>query len=269
MTIEFSRVRFVLTEPSHPGNVGSSARAIKNMGFNDLWLVAPKTPNMPEDEQALALASGAIDILQNTQQTPSLDQALSPITLAFALTARARDLGPPPCDIREAATLTREHLQSNAAHQVAIVLGSERAGLTNEQIGHCHRICHIPANPHYSSLNVAQALQLAAWELRYALISIDQRLPLTPDLAPDPGKRRARAESVQALLKHWEEALVAIRFLDPANPKKLMPRMQYLLQKSDLNQDEVDMLRGVCTAMIRAAEQDSDRNPAHKLDSQA
>lgn len=264
MTIEFSRVRFVLTGPSHPGNIGSSARAIKNMGFSDLWLVAPKTPHMPEDEQALALASGATDILQNTQQTQSLDQALAPITLAFALTARPRDLGPPPCDIREAANLTREHLQSDPSHQVAIVFGSERAGLTNEQISRCHRICHIPANPLYSSLNVAQALQLAAWEMRYAFITRDQRLPHTPDLAPDPGKRRARTESVQALLKHWQEALESVRFLDPTNPKKLMPRMQYMLQKSDLTQDEVDMLRGLCTAMIQASRPNGRTDPHQK-----
>ncbi len=254
MTLEFSRVRFILTEPSHPGNVGSSARAVKNMGFEDLWLAAPKTPNMAGDEQAIALASGATDILENTQSTPTLGQALAPITLAFALTARARDLGPPPCDIREAALLAREHLLAHESHRIAIVLGSERAGLTNTQISLCHRICHIPANPGYSSLNVAQALQLAAWELRYALIAPEERLPTTPDLAPNMGKQVARTESIQALAKHWEQALIAIQFLDPEHPKKLIARMQHLWQKSDLTQDEVDMLRGVCTAMIRSAQ---------------
>jgi tRNA/rRNA methyltransferase len=254
MTLEFSRVRFILTEPSHPGNVGSSARAVKNMGFEDLWLVAPKTINMASDEQAIALASGAADILDNTQSTPTLEHALAPITLAFALTARARDLGPPPCDIREAAELARGHLAAHKSHHVAIVLGSERAGLTNTQISLCHRICHIPANPSYSSLNVAQALQLAAWELRYALITPEERLPTTPDLAPDMGKQLARTESIQALAKHWEQALIAVQFLDPEHPKKLTARMQHLWQKSDLTQDEVDMLRGVCTAMIRSAQ---------------
>ena len=254
MTLEFSRVRFILTEPSHPGNVGSSARAVKNMGFEDLWLVAPKTINMASDEQAIALASGAADILDNTQSTPTLEHALAPITLAFALTARARDLGPPPCDIREAAELARGHLAAHKSHHVAIVLGSERAGLTNTQISLCHRICHIPANPSYSSLNVAQALQLAAWELRYALITPVERLPTTPDLAPDMGKQLARTESIQALAKHWEQALIAVQFLDPEHPKKLTARMQHLWQKSDLTQDEVDMLRGVCTAMIRSAQ---------------
>lgn len=254
MTSVFSRVRFVLTEPSHPGNVGSAARAVKNMGFDDLWLAAPQTEAMTADPQAVALASGATDVLDRTQTSPSLGEALGPITLAFAMTARARDLGPPPCDIREAAQLSAEHLMHHPDNRVAIVLGCERAGLTNEQVALCQRVCHIPANPAYSSLNVSQALQLAAWELRYALIDASQRLPQTPDLAPDPGKTIATGQAVQALLAHWEQALIAVKFLDPEHPKKLVPRMQHLFQRSNLTQDEVDMLRGLCTAMIKSAQ---------------
>lgn len=254
MTSAFSRVRFVLTEPSHPGNVGSAARAVKNMGFEDLWLAAPQSPDMPQASEAVALASGATDILEKTQIAPQLGQALAPVTLAFALTARARDLGPPPCDIREAAALAAEHL-NHPENRVAMVFGCERAGLTNEQVALCQRVCHIPANPAYSSLNVSQALQLTAWELRYALIDATERLPSTPDMAPDPGKAPATGESIQALFAHWEEALIAVKFLDPAHPKKLVPRMQHLLQRSHLTQDEVDMLRGLCTAMIKTARQ--------------
>lgn len=254
MTSAFSRVRFVLTEPSHPGNIGSAARAVKNMGFDDLWLAAPQSPAMSQAPEAIALASGATDILGKAQTAPDLGQALAPITLAFALTARARDLGPPACDIREAAALAREHLK-HPGNRVAMVFGCERAGLTNEQVALCQRVCHIPANPEYSSLNVSQALQLAAWELRYALIEPSERLPSTPDLAPDPGKAPATGDAVQALFEHWERALIAVKFLDPAHPKKLVPRMQHLFQRSHLTQDEVDMLRGLCTAMIRAAQQ--------------
>ena len=105
---------------------------------------------------------------------------------------------------------------------------------------------------------MAQALQLAAWEVRYALITPEERLPTTPDLAPDMGKQLARTESIQALAKHWEQALIAVQFLDPEHPKKLIARMQHLWQKSDLTQDEVDMLRGVCTAMIRSAQNQKD-----------
>ena len=134
----------------------------------------------------------------------------------------------------------------------AIVLGTEKSGLTNAQIALCHRICHIPANPQYSSLNVAQALQLAAWELRYALL-IDQGaalLPVSTAQEPSRGAEPASSEAVQAFLAHWESALVEVRFLDPVHPKKLMPRMRHLFSRAGLTRDEVDMMRGVCTAML-------------------
>ncbi|MVW79732.1 RNA methyltransferase [Bordetella sp. 02P26C-1] len=255
MTQAFSRVQFIMVQPSHPGNVGSAARAIKTMGFQDLVLVEPKFPDMTSQPEAIALASGAVDVLDRARICATLEEALEPVTLGFALTARVRDLGPPPCDIRQAAELTREHLASPDTGHAAVVLGTERAGLTNAQIALCHRICHIPANPEYSSLNVAQALQLAAWEMRYALL-IGQGAPLLPSSSAqqaDPGAAPATSAAVQAFLKHWEEALIEVDFLDPAHPKKLMPRMRHLFSRSGLTRDEVDMLRGVCTAMLRKA----------------
>ena len=253
MTSSFERVRFILTEPSHPGNVGSAARAVKTMGFSDLWLAGAANPAMKDDPQAIALASGASDVLINAGQAADLRTALEPVTLAFAMTARARDLGPPSCDIRQAAQLGRQHLLENPENRLAIVMGCERAGLTNAQVALCQRVCHIPANPLYSSLNVAQALQLAAWELRYALVAPSERMPQTPDVRPDPGKAPASAKAVHALLEHWEQALIAVRFLDPLHPKKLVTRMQHLLLRTDLTRDEVDMLRGVCSAMLTTA----------------
>jgi tRNA/rRNA methyltransferase len=244
-----------MVQPSHPGNVGAAARAIKTMGFHELYLVAPRFPDVLELPEAHALASGATDVLASVHIVETLAQALGPVTLAFALTARARLLGPPSCDIRQAAGLSYDHLQQHAQGQIAIVLGTERSGLTNEDIGLCQRICHIPANPEYSSLNVAQALQLAAWELRYAL-AVGASLPLLPhtDGQDQPGNAPASNEQVQALITHWEQALVAVQFLDPAHPKKLMPRMRHMLTRNALSRDEVDMLRGACTAMIRAAQ---------------
>ena len=270
MTADFSRVRFIMTEPSHPGNVGSAARAIKTMGFQDLVLVAPKTPDATSHPDAIALASGATDVLESATIVDTLAEALSPVTLAFALTARSRDLGPPPCDIRQAANFGFQHLSEHQDAKIAVVLGTERSGLTNAQVALCQRICHIPANPAYSSLNVSQALQLAAWELRYALLAGTATSPdnggvdavptptapnLLPPVAPGraEGSRPASGQAVQAFLTHFEEALVAVKFLDPQHPKKLMPRMHHLFGRAGLSKDEVDMLRGVCTAMLATA----------------
>ena len=259
MNTDFSRVRFVMCEPSHPGNVGSAARAIKTMGFEDLVLVAPKIHDVCTHPEAIALASGAVDVLNHAQVVDSLELALSPVTLAFAMTARPRDLGPTVCDIRQAADTTRHHLRDHPASKVAMVMGTERSGLTNAQIALCHRVCHIPANPAYSSLNVSQAIQLAAWEMRYALTGTEG-LPTTAVTQPDPGKLPASAEAIHALLIHLEQALIDVKFLDPHHPKKLMPRMRHLFQRSDLTRDEVDMWRGVCTAMINTAR----RRPSHE-----
>ncbi|RTZ44791.1 RNA methyltransferase [Candidimonas sp. SYP-B2681] len=253
MTDAFTRIRFIMVRPSHPGNVGAAARAIKTMGFHDLCLVAPRFPDVLELPEAQSLASGATDVLAAVHIVPTLQEALRPVTMAFALTARARMIGPPPCDIRQAATISCAHLQQ-AHSRVAIVLGTERSGLTNEDIALCQRICHIPANPEYSSLNVAQALQLAAWELRYALATA-AAMPLLPVTSgqTEAGDEPAPSEKIQALMVHWEQALVEVGFLDPEHPKKLMPRMRHLFGRNDLTRDEVDMLRGLCTAMIKTA----------------
>ncbi len=245
-----------MVSPSHPGNVGATARAIKTMGFHELCLVTPERPDMHRDAQAVAMASGAGDVLDAVTQWPSLEQALAPVSFALALTARARDLGPPPCDIREAAQYCGDFLEAHAQGRLAIVLGPERAGLENRHVALCQRLCHIPANPDYSSLNVSQAAQLVAWELRYALAS-RARLPLLPDTqaAPDPGREPASQDSVHAFLAHWEQALLATGFLNPRHPRKMMLRMHHLFERSQLSQDEVQILRGVCSAMIKSAHQ--------------
>ena len=292
-----TRVRFIMVSPTHPGNVGSAARAIKNMGFGDLVLVNPKDSGILAHEEALALASGATDILAAAQIAPDLDTALTGITLAFALTARSRDMGPPSLDIRQTAQLSRTHLNNHADTCVAIVLGTERTGLDNDDISRCHRICHIPANPSYSSLNVSQALLLAAWELNYAMqapapvrhsvapaptptptpaplstlapapIQPRNAVPGVPEAAagrpdlwplapashyPDVSARDyAPAEKVEAFINHWESALIGIDFLNPNHPKKLMPRMRYMFTRIHMTQEEVDMMRGVCTNILK------------------
>ncbi|MCQ9615757.1 RNA methyltransferase [Paenalcaligenes niemegkensis] len=256
----FKQIRFVMVKPSHPGNVGAAARAIKTMGFKELCLVAPKFDNMIEHADAIALASGANDILSQTRIVPSLEQALAPVSLTFALTARPRYLGPPPLDIRQSATLAAEHIETESG-MVAMVLGTERTGLSNDDLDLCQHLCHIPANPGYSSLNVAQALQLAAWELRYALLDrLDlDALPHTNGKV-DPGSLTANNGLVADFLTHWEQALIAVDFLDPEHPKKLLPRMRQLFSRSRLSINEVAMLRGLCTSMIKTAAKAAARN---------
>lgn len=250
----FARIRFIMVHPSHPGNVGATARAIKTMGFDDLFLVSPRHANVATHPDAVAMASGASDVLNAAHECATLDDALASTTLAFALTARPRDMGPPTCDIREAAGLGQTHLGQHPDGRVAFVLGTERAGLSNGHIALCQRICHIPANPDYSSLNVSQAAQLVAWELRYALANA-AALPLLPDTngTAEPGDQPATSDNVQAFIKHLETALITTRFLDPDHPKKLMTHMRHLFGRCELTQNETNMLRGMCTAMIKAA----------------
>lgn len=250
----FNHIRFIMVEPSHPGNVGAAARAIKTMGFNQLCLVKPKLPTIITHENAIAMASGATDVLNNTLTFDSLAQALAPVSLAFALTSRPRYIGPPPKTIRQSAEFSASHLKSYATAQIAIVLGTERTGLENSDINQCQHTCYIPANPEYSSLNVAQALQLAAWELRYALLEL---LDVKQDLRT-PGKQQqsdlpASQSQIHDFLLHWEQALTAVDFLDPTHPNKLPLRMQQLFTRNQLTQNEVAMLRGVCTAMLKTA----------------
>ncbi|MDO5666286.1 MAG: RNA methyltransferase [Alcaligenaceae bacterium] len=251
-----------MTNPSHPGNVGAAARAVKNMGFDQLRLVKPRFDNITRHEDAVAFASGAQDVLSNSKEFSEFSEAFESVTLSFALTARPRDMGPNCVNIRAAAQLARAHLAADSHHQIAVVFGTERTGLSNEQISHCHYICYIPANPEYSSLNVAQAMQLVAWELRYALIEQEQHL-LTqedamlvqpagdPNFPAPPLEPLAPQEQVEALLEHWQEALERIDFIDPARPKKTMLKMRYWLMRSRLTQNECDMMRGVCTQILK------------------
>lgn len=253
--IDFKSIYFVMVNPSHPGNVGSTARAIKTMGFSRLVLVEPRQPNVNKHTEAISLASGATDVLEKAIIVNSLEEALAPSTIAFALTARPRLSSQPATDIRNAAIECQLHLsqyKSNA--RVAFVLGAERMGLSNDHIALCQRVCHIPANPDYSSLNIAQAAQLVAWELRYALISAAD-IPVLPttDGAPEEGSEPATNENVQALLAHLEEALTAIKFIRPTNPRKLMFRMVQLFNRCGLSHNETNMLRGMCAAIIKSA----------------
>jgi tRNA/rRNA methyltransferase len=232
--------RFILIQTSHAGNVGAAARALKVMGFDDLVLVAPRWPDVLRKPEAIERASGATDVLEKARIVATLAEALEGVTYLCATAMTPRDFGPP-------TSTPREHLPSlaRAGHRVGFVFGSERYGMANEDVYRCHVALSIPTNPGYGSLNLASAIQVIAYEWRLALGGF-----AAEGAAPSPA---ADAKSVQGMLDHWEQALMAIGFLDPAAPKKLMPRLNQLFNRAQPTPEEIHILRGVAKAMSQAA----------------
>jgi len=229
-------LRVVLVETSHPGNLGAAARAMKVMGLTRLFLVAPKCA---VDGEARALASGAVDVLDSAVHCATLDEALAGTVLAAACTARRRDLPHPAYTPRQAAP----ELLGQAAHApVALVFGSETFGLSNAHLMKCRWLINVPSNPVYSSLNLAQAVQVLAYELRCTLA--DQPLDLPRFVA-------APYEAVEALIADLEQTLIALDFLDPKQPKRLMPRLRRFFARASLEQEEVAIWRGILASMRR------------------
>lgn len=232
--------RFVLINTSHPGNVGATARAMKVMGFRELVLVAPRFPDVLVQEETVAMASGAADILVRARVVATLEEALEGVTTACATAMTPRDFGPATRAPREAMpALARE------PGRVAFVFGSERYGMSNEDVWRCHLCLSIPTHPDYGSLNLAQAVQLIAYDWRQALGGFDV-VPRTAPVQP------ATVEAVQGLLAHSREALVHLGVLDPAAPRKLMPRLNQLLNRAQLTQEEVHILRGIAREILKA-----------------
>jgi tRNA/rRNA methyltransferase len=240
----FRRVRFVLVETSRPGNIGAAARAMKTMGFSDLVLVRPRSAHARADEEAVAFASGAQDILAGAAVVESIEEALQGCNFAAAVSARLREYSPPVLAPRALAS----HLAANEDVQAAIVFGNERFGLPNDVVERCNVLINIPANPAYSSLNLAQAVQVLAYECRMATAG---------DLQPDAGIGfrgvSADVTQVDGMYAHLEQALVALGFLDPANPKKLMPRIKRMFARSGLETEEVNILRGIARQILAIA----------------
>lgn len=260
----FGRVRFVLVETSHPGNVGSVARAIKTMGFGDapgsLVLVSPREPAVLTHPDAIAMASGADDVLARAHIVDSIEPALAGAALTVAMTARQREFGPPRLLPRDAATQARTLLAGPAAPGVAFVFGNERYGLPNDVVVRCSAVTHIPANPAYASLNLAQAVQLIAYEMRLALLEAERAPAAVAHGALNIGYagEPATAEQIESMFDHLQTGLVAIGFLDPDNPRKLMPRLRRLLARSGLEREEVNILRGIARHMLRVGNKADD-----------
>ena len=243
--------RFILIETSHAGNVGATARAMKVMGFSDLVLVRPRWSNVLRREETIQRASGALDVLDQARIVDALDDALEGMTHLCATAMTPRDFGPPTVE-------PRPHFAGLLENQgVAFLFGSERYGMRNEDVYRCHACIRIPTNPQFGSLNLASAVQVLAYEWRLALGGFtnpeQNNATTTPTPTSTSTSERADAQQIAGLLSHWQEALTAIDFLDPDSPKKLMPRLNQLLNRADLTQEEVHILRGIAKATLQAS----------------
>lgn len=238
-TSVFSSLRFILVGTSHPGNVGAAARAIKTMGFSRLVLVHPRFKDVLTQEEAIAFASGAQDILENALIVDTLEEALQDCHFAAALSARLREFSPPVCTPRQFA----DNIMTDEHANCALVFGSERYGLSNKDVEQCHALINIPANPDYSSLNLAQAIQILAYECRMTILE-KENLPTRDEHIGFHGEP-ASVDQINGMFTHLESALANIGFLNPDNPKKLMPRLRRLFSRSGLETEEVNILRGI------------------------
>lgn len=230
--LSINRFRVVLSRPSHPGNIGAAARAMKTMGLSRLYLVAPR--QFP-DPEATSRASGASDVLEQAVVCDSLQEALSGVGLAAAMTARRRELTQPMQWARQGAETLAE--VANAGSEVALVFGNETYGLSNEELALCQLPIMIPTNPEYSSLNLAAAVQILCYEVQMALAELGD--------APYLEGKLATVDEVEMLMTHIEQATTASGFFNPDNPKRLMPRLRRMFGRIRLEQDEVNILRGM------------------------
>lgn len=225
-----SNIRVVLSHTTHPGNIGAAARAMKTMGLRRLYLINPR--HFP-DQQASAMAAGADDILANAVVCGSIDEALQGVVFTVGMTARLRDISIEVKTPREAMPLVVQEAQ---VQQVALLFGTEMSGLTNEETGRSQLLVNIPANPEFSSLNLAASVQVVAYELSVAAQSY------TPNVAQ---MQPAKHEQVEGYFAHLEKTLFEIGFFTTQNPSRMMQRLRRLYARARLETDEVNILRGI------------------------
>lgn len=229
-------IRIVMVNTSHPGNIGAAARAMKNMGLQSLYLVEPKV--FPSAE-ATSRASGADDLLAQTVVCDSLDEALAECSLVIGASARLRSITWPQLDPRQCAA---QVMAECGKGPVALVFGREHAGLTNAELSRCHYLVNIPTNPEYPSLNIAAAIQVVAYEVRmWAEDGADK-----PTMEP---VELATVDEVEQFYAHLETVMIESEFLDPAKPKHLMHRLRRLYNRARLEKQELNILRGILTAV--------------------
>ncbi|PKO43155.1 MAG: tRNA (cytosine(32)/uridine(32)-2'-O)-methyltransferase TrmJ [Betaproteobacteria bacterium HGW-Betaproteobacteria-22] len=239
----FNHIRVVLCQTSHPGNIGSAARAMKTMGLKHLYLVNPL--HFP-DPQATSLATGAANLLENATVCTSLEEALTGCALAIGMSARKRQISHELVNVREAASRA---VQVATSQSIALVFGTEMSGLSNAELDCCQLLAMIPANPEYSSLNLAAAVQVMTYEIRMAVLEGKLELPANqPALATN--------EALEGFYAHLEETLVKIGYLNPAAPKKLSERIRRIYARAKLEKEEVNLLRGILTLSIAPKKHD-------------
>lgn len=245
-----ARISFVLVRPSHPGNIGAAARAIKTMGFTDLRVVAPVDADYRKHPDAIAFSTSSVDVLQSSRDYPTLEAALTDVALPFAMTGYSRRFGPQLETMRQSADRAAVWADENTGPGIAFVFGCERSGLTNEEVGLCRFATAIPANPLSQSLNLAQAVQIAAYEMHMALLARAHAAGLyrwQERFEKDPA---ASAAAIEGLMRHWEQAVIACGAHKPEEPKNLMQMSRSIFSRALLTQSEVDLLRGICAAII-------------------
>lgn len=237
-----STIRIILVGTSHTGNIGSAARAMKTMGLSRLYLVNPLAE---PDQHAFSLASGAADILDNATFCQTLSEAVSDCQLIVGASARFRSLAWPNLSPRECGEkVAVEAEQSNAA----LVFGRERSGLTNDELQQCHYHVTIPANPAYSSLNLAMSVQILAYEIRMGMAArLGKRCSLPRE--PKVDVNYPDATELAHLYHHLEQTLLQIGFINPAHPGQIMNKLRRLFSRARLESSEVSILRGVFTAI--------------------
>ncbi|MES2820943.1 MAG: tRNA (cytosine(32)/uridine(32)-2'-O)-methyltransferase TrmJ [Pseudomonadota bacterium] len=243
-------IRVVLVNTSHPGNIGGAARAMKNMGLTRLVLVDPLDFPSPE---AVSRAAGAGDVLDNAQVVATLEEALVGCKLVLGTSARDRRIPWPLLDPRECGVAVCE--EAALGGEVALVFGREYAGLTNDELQRCQFHVHIPSDPEFSSLNLAAAVQVLAYEVRMAwLAAMGQPSKVIKyEVTSSRSGQLATMDELELFYGHLEETLVEIGFLDPAKPRHLMARLRRLFSRSAVNQSEMNILRGILTETQKTA----------------
>ena len=248
--LAWANIRIVLVETSHPGNIGAVARAMKNMLLESLYLVRPK--QFP-DGQAMARSSGAIDVLNNAVVCGSLAEAIADCQLVIAASARRRSIPWPMISAPEAAL---KLIQRGQVAPVALVFGREDRGLNNEELDHCHFMVQLPANPEFSSLNLAAAVQVFSYEIRKTFLA-DKSLQVTTDSAPavaidlNDVDRPASSNNLMNLFTHLEKTLIQVNFMPAHRTRTLMRKLMRFFYKSQITEEEVSIFRGILSELDR------------------